>query len=92
MVVTARTALEGLWSLADCDCEALERIELTGEEPALPSVFPIGTAASACIGVAGLAASELWRKLLSLHWCVAISPTRNGPAVRKFIQTGIHGP
>ena len=61
MVATARSALERLWSLADLDREALERIELTGEEPALPSVFPIGTAASACVGAAGLAASELWR-------------------------------
>ena len=59
--VTALTALERVWSLADLDREALERIELTGEEPVLPSVFPIGTAANACIGAAGLAASELWR-------------------------------
>ena len=59
--VSARTALERLWSLADCDPGALERIELAGEEPALPTVFPVGTAASACIGAAGLAASELWR-------------------------------
>lgn len=59
--VSARAALERLWSLADCDSRALERIELTGEEPVLPSVFPIGTAASACVGAAGLAASELWR-------------------------------
>lgn len=59
--VSARTALERLWSLADCDRQALERIALTGEEPALPSVFPVGTAASACIGAAGVAASELWR-------------------------------
>ena len=50
-----------MWSLAGGDAAALERIELTGEEPALPSVFPVGTAASACIGAAGLAASEIWR-------------------------------
>ena len=59
--VSARAALEEVWSLARGDPAALERIELTGEEPALPSVFPIGIAASACIGAAGLAASELWR-------------------------------
>ena len=58
---SARTALERLWSLAGCAPGALERIELTGTEPALPSVFPIGTAAGACVGAAGLAASELWR-------------------------------
>ena len=59
--VSAREALEGVWGLAGGDSRALERIELAGEEPALPSVFPVGTAASACIGAAGLAASELWR-------------------------------
>ena len=59
--VSARTALEGLRDLAGCDRDALGRIELQGEEPALPSVFPVGTTASACIGAAGLAASELWR-------------------------------
>ena len=58
---SALAALEDIWALADCAPAALERIELTGEEPALPSVFPVGTAASACVGVAGLAASELWR-------------------------------
>ena len=60
-MVSARVALEGLWDLAGCDRDALGRIELRGEEPVLPSVFPVGTAASACIGAAGLAASELWR-------------------------------
>ncbi len=59
--VSAREALEGIWSLADGDPAALGRIELVGDEPALPSVFPIGIAASASIGAAGLAASELWR-------------------------------
>ena len=59
--VSARAALEGVWALGGGDPRALERVELAGEEPALPSVFPIGVAASACIGAAGLAASELWR-------------------------------
>ena len=59
--VSARAALEGIWALAGGDPAALERMELSGEEPVLPSVFPVGTAASACIGAAGLAASELWR-------------------------------
>ena len=58
---SSRAALEGIWSLAGGDRWALGRVELAGAEPALPSVFPIGIAASACIGAAGLAASELWR-------------------------------
>ena len=60
-MVSAGVALEGVWALGGGDPRALERVELAGEEPALPSVFPVGTAASACIGAAGLAASELWR-------------------------------
>ena len=59
--VSAREALEGVWALAGGKPAAPERVELTGEEPALPSVFPVGTAASASIAAAGLAASELWR-------------------------------
>ena len=59
--VSSREALERIWTLAGGDRPALDRIELSGEEPALPSVFPVGTAASACIGAVGLAASELWR-------------------------------
>ena len=59
--MSARAALEGVWTLGGGEPQALERIELVGEEPALPSVFPIGVAASACIGAAGLAASELCR-------------------------------
>jgi len=59
--VAPHEALERIWTLARGDRAALERIELAGSEPALPSVFAVGTAASACIGAVGLAASELWR-------------------------------
>ena len=40
MAVAAHTALERLCSLAECDRGALDRIELEGDEPVLPSVFP----------------------------------------------------
>jgi crotonobetainyl-CoA:carnitine CoA-transferase CaiB-like acyl-CoA transferase len=57
----AFTALESLWSLAGGEPAALERVTLTGADPILPTDFKIGTAASALIAGAALAAGEIWR-------------------------------
>ena len=35
----ARTALEDLWTRAGCDPAALAQATLTGDDPALPSIF-----------------------------------------------------
>jgi crotonobetainyl-CoA:carnitine CoA-transferase CaiB-like acyl-CoA transferase len=50
-----------LWRDAELGDEALEDIVLTGNEPALPSSFAVGTAAQASIAAAALTAAELWR-------------------------------
>ncbi len=54
--------LRQLWSLADGEPAALSRVTLTGDDPALPSSFRVGTAAQASIAAAGLAAAEIWRQ------------------------------
>src|SRR5947209_20587479 len=54
-------ALAALWRHAGQRDDALDAIELTGSEPALPSSFAVGTAAQASIAAAALAAAELWR-------------------------------
>jgi crotonobetainyl-CoA:carnitine CoA-transferase CaiB-like acyl-CoA transferase len=53
--------LADLWRAAGHPEAALDAITLTGAEPALPSSFPVGTAAQATIAAATLAAAELWR-------------------------------
>ncbi|HEX2542066.1 MAG TPA: CoA transferase [Caldimonas sp.] len=58
---TAQAIVRQLWSAAGLREEALERLELPGSEPALPSSFPIGSALQVAIGAAGLAATELLR-------------------------------
>src|SRR5690242_9481745 len=58
---SSKQALAGLWRLARQPDDALDSIELTGAEPALPSSFAIGTAAHATIAASALAAAELWR-------------------------------
>jgi hypothetical protein len=54
-------ALQQLWAAAGgCD-EALQRVQLSGAEPALRSSFAVGTAAQAGIAAAALAATEIGR-------------------------------
>ncbi len=55
------SVLAALWRAAEQSEAALDAIELTGAEPALPSSFAVGTAAQATIAAAALAAGELWR-------------------------------
>jgi crotonobetainyl-CoA:carnitine CoA-transferase CaiB-like acyl-CoA transferase len=54
--------LADLWRAAGGDSGALERVALTGAEPALPSSFRVGAAAQASIAAAALATAELWRQ------------------------------
>jgi hypothetical protein len=54
-----RHVLAALWRAAGHDASALETIDLTGEEPALPSSFAVGTVAQATIAASALAAAEL---------------------------------
>ena len=54
--------LQTLWLAAGGDPAALDRVQLTGADPALPSSFRVGTAAQATIAAAGLAATEIWRQ------------------------------
>lgn len=51
--------LADLWTLAGGDPDALSRVTLSGNEPALPSTFRVGAAAQVSIAAAGLAASEI---------------------------------
>jgi CoA-transferase family III len=50
-----------IWAGLGGDRAAPERLTITGPTHVLPSVFPVTAAASAAVGVATLAAAELWR-------------------------------
>jgi crotonobetainyl-CoA:carnitine CoA-transferase CaiB-like acyl-CoA transferase len=51
-----------LWAGAGGDRAALAALTLTGDDPALPSSFRVGTAAQVTIAAAGLAAAEVHRQ------------------------------
>ncbi len=50
-----------LWAGCAMAPQAVSRLVLTGDEPALPSSFAIGTAAQAAVAAAALAATEIGR-------------------------------
>jgi crotonobetainyl-CoA:carnitine CoA-transferase CaiB-like acyl-CoA transferase len=55
------TALKKIWALADGETSALEQVTLSGDDPILPSLFKVGTAASVSIAAPALMAAEIWR-------------------------------
>jgi crotonobetainyl-CoA:carnitine CoA-transferase CaiB-like acyl-CoA transferase len=59
--MTPELALDHLWSVAGCDPALLAQAHIEGGDPALPSVFRVGTLASASIAAVGLAAANCFR-------------------------------
>ena len=57
----SRAVLESLWTGLGHDPAALARVDLTGQEPVLPSSFAVGTAMQASVAASALAAAEIWR-------------------------------
>lgn len=53
--------LKDIWTSAGGDQAALARVQLTGEEPQIPSSFRVAIAGQTTIAAAGLAAAEIWR-------------------------------
>jgi len=59
--MTPQLALDHLWSVAGCDPALLDNVAIDGNDPALPSVFRVGTLASASIAAMALAAADCFR-------------------------------
>ncbi|CAN5492153.1 CoA transferase [soil metagenome] len=58
-ILTAGSALAGLWNEAQLPPKALDYVDLPGVEPALPSSFPVASVAQAALAAAALAAAEV---------------------------------
>jgi crotonobetainyl-CoA:carnitine CoA-transferase CaiB-like acyl-CoA transferase len=59
--MTPHLALDHLWTAAGCDPTALDAVSLIGDDPGLPSVYRVGTLATATIAATALAAAECFR-------------------------------
>lgn len=62
---STRHAVAELWQAQGLPPQALDTLDLGGAEPVLPSSFAVGTAAQASLGVAALAAAEVWHQRLA---------------------------
>lgn len=60
--MTPAAALQEIWTVGGGDPSALHSVTLTGDEPALPGSFAVGTMAQATIAASALAAAEFWRR------------------------------
>ena len=88
---SAIQALADLWALGGGDPGALNDITLTGDEPALSSVFRVGTVAQATIGAASLAAAELWRSRTGRRQQVSLSIRDAAVSFRSELYTTVIG-
>lgn len=74
--MTPDLALKQIWTLAGCDPTALHAVTLSGDDPGLPSVFRVGSLASASIAATGLAAAEYHRLRTGHRQHVAVQMRR----------------
>ena len=75
--MTPELALKHIWtSVAGCDPTALRSVSLTGADPGLPSVYQVGSLASATIAATGLAAAEYHRLRTGRRQHVAVQMRR----------------
>jgi len=81
--MTPELALKHIWTLAGCDPVALHSVSLSGSDPGLPSVYRVGSLASATIAATGLAAAEYWRLRSGRRQHVAVQMRRALAAFRS---------
>jgi len=60
-VIEPRDVLAQLWSGLGHDPVALAQVDLSGNEPVLPSSFAVGTAMQTSVAASALAAADIWR-------------------------------
>jgi len=69
---TPSDILASLWAAAGGEARALDDVQLTGREPALPSSFRVGAIAQATIAASALAAQQVWRQRTGRRQSVSV--------------------
>jgi crotonobetainyl-CoA:carnitine CoA-transferase CaiB-like acyl-CoA transferase len=81
--VDPRTALEHTWDALGGAPGALDDVHVVGEDPVLPSSYPIGAMAAASVGVAAVAAAQVWQVRTGEHQAVRVDVERVMTAFRS---------
>jgi crotonobetainyl-CoA:carnitine CoA-transferase CaiB-like acyl-CoA transferase len=74
--MTPELALKHVWMTVQCDPTALRSVSFAGTDPGLPSVYRVGTLASATIAACGLAAADYHRLRTGRRQRVAVELRR----------------
>jgi crotonobetainyl-CoA:carnitine CoA-transferase CaiB-like acyl-CoA transferase len=78
-----RAVLEQIWTALGHEASALDRVDLTGSEPVLPSSFAVGTAMQATVAASALAAAEIWKARGGKAQSVGVDMRRAAIAARS---------
>jgi crotonobetainyl-CoA:carnitine CoA-transferase CaiB-like acyl-CoA transferase len=89
--MTPLLALDHLWTAAGCDCAALDAVSLSGNDPDLPSIYRVGTLATATIAATALAAAECFRLRTGCRQRVDVEMRRALAAFRSERYLRING-
>jgi crotonobetainyl-CoA:carnitine CoA-transferase CaiB-like acyl-CoA transferase len=81
--MTPELALKHIWTVAGCDPSALRSVALSGADPGLPSIYRVGSLASATIAATGLAAAEYQRLRTGRRQHVSVQMRRALAAFRS---------
>ena len=69
-------AIDTIWQTLGLPTDAFERLTLTGDDPALPSSFAVGSAAQASLSLAALAATQIGAQRNGLRQQVRVDMRR----------------
>ncbi|MDE1183099.1 CoA transferase [Paraburkholderia sp.] len=81
--MTPSLALDHLWTAAAGDPAAPDAVTFSGDDPALPSVYRVGTLASATIAAQALAAAECLRVRTGVRQRIDVEMRRAAAAFRS---------
>ena len=90
-ITAMRDEIARVWDAVGGDAAALERVDLTGADPILPTRFRIGTAASTVVAATALAATELWRLRTGRAQSVAVDMRAAVAAFRSERYLRVNG-
>ncbi|RDV04103.1 CoA transferase [Undibacter mobilis] len=90
-MIDPRNVLRTVWTGLGHDPTALDRVDLTGAEPVLPSSFAVGTAMQASVAASALAAAEVWKARMGKAQRVGVDMRAAAIAARSERYLQIEG-
>ncbi len=89
--VAPRDALTRTWSALGGATAALDTVEVSGADPVVPSSYPVGALSVASVGVATMAASEVWRARTGEQQRVRVTVANAVDACRSNLLVRVNG-